>query len=433
MGAGSSRIVLPAAASALRGVVTVPSDKSIGHRAIILGAIARGTTTVRRFQGGDDNRSTIAVFRRLGVRIAEPSEGTLVIEGVGLRGLSEPMQVLDCGNSGTTMRLVAGVLAGQRFESVLDGDASLRRRPMRRVAEPLRKMGATVETAPGGTAPLRIRGATLHALAFELQQASAQVKSCLLLAGLYSEGEVRVREPGPSRDHTERMIEAFGTRIERDGGWLVSPRGAELIGTTIELPGDPSSAAFVLAAGLLCRDARVTVEGVCLNPTRTGIFDLWRAMGADLEIVETGMVGAEPVGRVTARSSAFRATEARGEVVVRAIDEIPVFALTAARADGVTRIRDAAELRTKESDRLAAIARELRKLGARVVEHPDGLDIEGTPHFRAASFESDGDHRMAMLAAIASLCAQGPCSIDETASIATSFPGFFSLVESLRA
>lgn len=428
----SGAVKLPAAMPKMRGAVRVPSDKSIGHRAIILGALARGVTVVRGFSGGEDNRSTMSVFRRMGVAIEE-APGVLRIEGAGAAGLRGPTETLDCGNSGTTMRLLAGVLAAQPFESVLDGDESLRRRPMRRVTEPLRKLGARIEATAGGTAPLRIFGGRLGGLDYVLPQASAQVKSCLLLAGLYADGVVRVAEPGPTRDHTERLIEAFGARIERDGPWLVSPRGAQLVGADVEVPGDPSSAAFLLAAALLAADAEVTVEGVCLNPTRTGLFDAWRAMGARLEIEETGQVGAEPIGRVTARSSALVGTEVSGELVVRAIDEIPVLALTAARAQGVTRIRDAAELRTKESDRLAALARELRKVGAHVVEHPDGLDIEGAPAFRGADFQSDGDHRIAMIAAVASLSAQGPSTLDETDSIATSFPGFFQRIEALRA
>ena len=430
-------IPLPSAARKLRGSVRVPSDKSIGHRAVILGALAEGETVIHDFSGGGDNRSTIAIFRALGVDIRE-SAGVLRLRGagrggpLGAGGLVEALSVLDCGNSGTSMRLLAGVLAGQPFQSVLDGDASLRRRPMRRITEPLRAMGAKIEATPGGTAPLHIRGGGLHGASFNLPHASAQVKSCILLAGMYADGEVRVREPTLSRDHTERMMEAFGARIERDGEWLIAPRGATLRGATLSLPGDLSSAAFVLAAALLCQDGEVTVEGVGLNPSRTGILELWRAMGADLTVVETGAVGAEPVGRVTARSSRLHGVDVRGALVVRAIDEIPILALTAAAADGVTRIRDAAELRTKESDRLAALARELRKLGASVTEHPDGLDIEGAGPFRAAHFHTDGDHRIAMLSAIAALSADGPCVIDEVESVATSFPGFFPLLDSLR-
>jgi 3-phosphoshikimate 1-carboxyvinyltransferase len=422
-------VPLPGRAHRIAGNVRVPGDKSIGHRAVILGALAEGETRVEGFSGGEDNRRTVQIFRELGVSIEE-SPGFLRIRGAGLRGLSAPARVLDCGNSGTTMRLMAGVLAGQPFESRLDGDDSLRRRPMRRVAEPLSAMGATVETTAHGTPPLRIVGGRLRGITCDLPVASAQVKSCLLLAGLYAEGETRLREPTPSRDHTERMLEGFGAPVRREGGWLLAPAGARLAGQTVVVPGDLSSAAFLLGAALLVPGSEVTVLDVGLNPTRTGILDLWREMGADLEVVETDRAGGEPVGRVTARCARLRALEVRD--VVRAIDEVPILALTAARAEGVTRIRGAAELRTKESDRLAALARGLSALGARVTEHPDGLDIEGPAVLRSAAFRSDGDHRIAMMAAVASLCAQGPCTVDEVDSVATSFPGFFPMLESLR-
>jgi 3-phosphoshikimate 1-carboxyvinyltransferase len=421
---------LPGPPRRLRGEVAVPGDKSIGHRAIILGALAEGETCISGFSGGEDNHRTLQIFRDLGVEIALSGQ-EIGVRGAGLRGLRPPPGILSCGNSGTSMRLVAGVLAGQPFESVLDGDESLRLRPMGRVADPLRRMGATVETSPAGTAPLRIHGASLRGLAYDLPVASAQVKSCLLLAGLFAEGEVRLREPGPSRDHTERMLAAFGAPVRRDGEWVIAPGPAPLCGQRIEVPGDLSSAAFLLAAALLVPGSAVTVHGVGLNPTRTGILDLWRAMGADLVARETGLAGPEPVGTITARFSELRGIEAGGDLVVRALDEIPVLALCAARARGLTRIRDAAELRAKESDRLALLARELRKLGARVAEHPDGLEIEGPDRLRGAAFESGGDHRLAMVAAVAALVAGGPCSVDQVAPIATSFPGFFPLLATL--
>lgn len=423
---------LPAPARRVTGTVRVPGDKSVGHRAVILGALATGRTRVAGFSGGEDNRRTQQIFRDLGARI--DARGTeLTIDGVGLRGLRAPTGSLDCGNSGTTMRLMAGVLAGQPFSTVLDGDDSLRRRPMRRVAEPLRAMGATVHTSPVGTAPLAITGGALRGMAYELPVASAQVKSCLLLAGLYAEGETRIREPGPSRDHTERMLAAFGAPVARDGGWLIAPRPEGLACSEVRVPGDLSSAAFLLAAALLLPGSEVTVLDVGLNPTRTGILDIWRAMGADLEVHETAVWGGEPVGRITARGGDLAGTDIEGDLLVRAVDEIPVAALTASAARGSTRVRDAAELRTKESDRLAALARELRKLGARVEEHPDGLDIQGGAAFNPGAFQSDGDHRIAMIAAVAALRANGPCSIDEIDSVATSFPGYFALLESLCA
>jgi 3-phosphoshikimate 1-carboxyvinyltransferase len=414
----------------IRGVVRVPGDKSIGHRALILGALAEGETRLRGLSGGEDNLRTREILRALGVKVREEA-GSLVLLGTGLGGLRPAPGILDCGNSGTSMRLIAGVLAGQPFESLLDGDASLRRRPMRRIAEPLRAMGAVVETSAAGTAPLRVRGGALRGIAYELPVASAQVKSCLLFAGLYAAGETRVREPAPSRDHTERMLAAFGAPVGRDGDWIIAPRERRLRGCSMTVPGDLSSAAFLLAAALLVPGGEVTVLEVGLNPTRTGILDLWRAMGADLTVHETGSIGGEPVGTVTARHGPLRGIDVGGEVVVRAIDEIPIFALTAAMAEGVTRIRDAAELRAKESDRLAALARELTKMGVRATEHPDGLSIEGPARLRATAFQSDGDHRIAMMAAVASLVADGPSVIDEVDSVATSFPGFFPLLASL--
>jgi 3-phosphoshikimate 1-carboxyvinyltransferase len=423
-------IALPARARSVRGEVEVPGDKSVGHRAIILGSLAEGQTEVLHFSGGEDNLRTQAIFEALGVEV-RAAPGRLSIRGAGLRGLHAPACVLDCGNSGTSMRLIAGVLAGQPFESVLDGDASLRRRPMRRVAAPLRAMGASIETSPEGTAPLVLGGRTLRGIDYALPMASAQVKSCLLLAALYAQGTTRLREPGPSRDHTERMLAAFGAPVRKDGEWLVAPQAARLQGTTVDVPGDLSSAAFPLAAALLLPGSEVTVHRVGLNPTRTGILDVWRAMGADISVREEPRAGSEPVGSITIRHASLRGVDVGGELVIRAIDEVPVLALCAAAAEGLTRIRDAAELRTKESDRLAALAREIGKLGARVTEHPDGLDIEGPAPFHAATFESDGDHRIAMIAAVAALRASGPCAIDEVASIDTSFPGFFPLLESL--
>jgi 3-phosphoshikimate 1-carboxyvinyltransferase len=409
----------------LQGPVEVPGDKSISHRAALLGALAEGVTEIRGFLEADDCLRTLAAVEALGVEVTRKGPGEYRLAGGGLRGLGEPGDVIDCGNSGTTARLLLGVLAGQPFWTVLTGDESLRRRPMGRVAEPLRRMGATVVgRADGARLPLAIRGAErVQAVAWALPVASAQVKSSLLLAGLYAGGPVSVTEPAQSRDHSERMLRQFGARLETRGLTTTLHPGP-LSGTAVTVPGDISSAAFLVVAGLVIPEARVSISGVGLNPTRTGLLEALRGMGADL-VIEPGPAGAgEPSGRVTASTSALVATAVAGGLIPRLIDEVPILAVAAALARGRTEIGDAGELRVKESDRLAALARELGAMGARVSEQPDGLVIDGPTRLRGARVRSGGDHRIAMALAVAGLVAEGETVIDDTECIATSFPHF---------
>ena len=410
-----------AARAPLRGVMRVPGDKSISHRAALLGGIASGTTTVDGFLRGEDCLATVGCLRAMGVRIDDDG-ARLVIHGGGLR---EPEEVLDVGNSGTTIRLLAGILAGQPFHSVVTGDASIRRRPMDRVSTPLRLMGARITGREGGRlAPLAIDGGGLRGIACDTPVASAQIKSAVLLAGVFADGETTVREPAQSRDHTERMLAGFGVPVVRDG-LAVRLRGpATLRGTALRVPGDLSSAAFFLVAAALVPGSELTVEDVGLNPTRTGVLDVLVQMGADVRVSGRREEGGEPLGVVTVRASRLRGTVVGGALIPRAIDELPAIALAACLADGETLIRDAAELRVKESDRIAALARGLGALGAKVEPRPDGLAIVGVPRLRGGTVTSGGDHRIAMALAVAGLCAEAPVVIDDPACIQTSFPQF---------
>jgi 3-phosphoshikimate 1-carboxyvinyltransferase len=356
--------------------------------------------------------------------------GFLIAVFLGLGGLCEPADVIDCGNSGTSMRLLAGILAGQSFLGILTGDASLCQRPMRRVLEPLGRMGAACwGRQGGGYPPLAIRGGPLRAIEAALPVASAQVKSALLLAGLWAREPVTVTEPAPSRDHTERMLEAFGVRLGRQGAGVRLAPGQALRATRVEVPGDVSSAAFFVAAALVTPGSDVVIRNVGLNPTRTGVLDVLKAMGGDIAVLPRGAAGAEPVGDLRVRASRLQGVRIAGALIPRLIDEIPALALAAACAGGETRIADAAELRVKEVDRIAALAGELGRLGARVREEPDGLTIEGGAPLVGAPCRSLGDHRMAMLLAVAGLVAAGETMVEDTACIETSFPGF---VERLR-
>ncbi|HLJ59461.1 MAG TPA: 3-phosphoshikimate 1-carboxyvinyltransferase [bacterium] len=415
----ASLVVTPR--SSLRGAVRVPGDKSISHRAALLGGLAAGTTTVDGFLRGDDCLATLACMQAMGVRVDD--DGTrLVIHG---GALTEPDQVLDVGNSGTTIRLLSGILAGQPFHSVVTGDASIRRRPMDRVATPLRRMGARISGRSGGRlAPLSIDGGGLRGIAYETPVASAQIKSAVLLAGLFADGETEVREPSQSRDHTERMLGAFGVPVRRDGLAVRMSGPAALRGTALRVPGDLSSAAFLLVAAALVPGSEVTVEDVGLNPTRTGVLDVLGLMGADVRVRGERDEGGEPVGDVTVRASRLRGVTIGGALIPRTIDELPVIAVAACLAEGETLIRDAAELRVKEVDRIAALARELGRLGAAVEPRPDGLAITGVARLRGGRVASGGDHRIAMAMAVAGLCADGPVTIDDPACIQTSFPEF---------
>lgn len=405
----------------LRGVVRVPGDKSISHRAAILGAIAHGTTRIWGFLRAEDCLSTLRCLRALGVAIDDRGS-EMEIRGGGLR---EPEEILDVGNSGTTLRLLAGVLAGQRFHSVLTGDASIRRRPMDRVVDPLRRMGARISGREGGRlAPLAMSGGELRGITYATPVASAQVKSALLLAGLFADGDTVVQEPLQSRDHTERMLGAFDAEVVR-GGLTVRLRGPQaLSGTEVRVPGDLSSAAFFLVAAALVPGSELAVAGVGLNPTRTGVLDALRMMGAAVEVRDLKEESGEPVGTVLVRGGVLHGTVIGGDLIPRAIDELPVLAVAASLAEGETVIRDAAELRVKESDRIEALARELGRLGARVEARPDGLAIVGTRRLRGGRVASAGDHRIAMALAVAGLCADGAVTVDDPACIETSFPGF---------
>ena len=412
------------------GRVEVPGDKSISHRALMLGAIADGPTLIDGFLEGEDCLATRAALEALGVRIENAPEDALRVAGVGADGLRAPAKALDLGNSGTAIRLLAGLLAGKPFDSQLTGDASLRSRPMERVAAPLRAMGASIETT-GGTPPLKIRGgAKLHGFEYTLPIASAQVKSALLLAALGAEGRTTLHSPGPSRDHTERMLQSMGVRLEEtsDGAsHTVAIDGpAMLHGREIRIPGDFSSAAFLLVAGCLGATDGLLIKNVGVNPTRTGLLTILREMGADIEFESERKLGAEPVADIYVRQSTLRGIDVPPELVPLAIDEFPILFIAAAGAQGTTTVRGAEELRKKETDRLAVMARGLTQLGARVVEEPSGLAVTGG-RLRGAEVDSRGDHRVAMAFAIASLLSKTPIEILNTAEVATSFPDFLDV------
>ncbi len=426
-----TRTVSPAAG--LHGEIIVPGDKSISHRSIMLGSLADGTTVVRGFLHGEDNHATLNAFRSMGVDISEAADGVLSIGGRGLHGLQEPGDVIDCGNSGTTIRLMTGLLAGQRFFSVLTGDRYLRRRPMQRVLNPLATMGARIWGRGGGDlAPLAIQGSPLHGTSYDSPIASAQVKSALLLGGLYAEGETTVREPHLSRDHSERMLRYFGADVRPFPGGVTLVPGRSLEGREVVVPGDISSAAFFLVAALITPGSELLIRNVGVNPTRSGIIDILRAMGGSIELVEPRELSGEPVADLLVRSSPLQGIEIGGEVVPRAIDEFPVVSVAAACAEGTTTIRDARELRVKETDRIAAISTELGKLGARIAPREDGMEIEGGAILRGGRVSSHGDHRIAMSMAVASLVAGGEVTIDDTACTATSFPNFWELLANAR-
>jgi 3-phosphoshikimate 1-carboxyvinyltransferase len=415
----------------LSGRLRVPGDKSISHRSVMLGALADGVTHVTGFLEGADAISTMNVFRALGVRIDGPDDGRVTVHGVGLHGLRGSGAPLDCGNAGTAMRLLMGLLAGQRFESVLVGDESLSRRPMRRVAEPLARMGAAIETT-GGTPPVRIRPAPrLAGIHYDMPVASAQVKSALLLAGLYADGETSVTEPAPTRDHTERMLAGFGVEVGRDGGRASVRGGQRLRATEIDVPADISSAAFFLVGASIAPGSDLVLEHVGINPTRTGVLDVLKLMGADIELLNAREVGGEPVADLRVRAARLRGIDVPPGLVPLAIDEFPALFVAAACAEGRTVVTGAEELRVKESDRIAVMADGLRALGVAAEPTPDGMVIQGQGDgglpFGAGTIESHGDHRIAMSFTMAALRARGPLLIRDTANVGTSFPGFARL------
>jgi 3-phosphoshikimate 1-carboxyvinyltransferase len=419
---------------AVRGAIRVPGDKSISHRSIMLGSIARGETRVSGFLEGADAISTMNVFRALGVRIDGPRDGRVTVEGVGRHGLRAPAADLDCGNSGTSMRLLCGLLAGQRFGARLVGDASLSRRPMKRVTDPLGLMGARIDTVDGRPPLLIHPVSALRGIAFDMPVASAQVKSALILAGLYADGETRVTEPAPTRDHTERMLAAFGARVERVGSTVSVRGGQDLVATDIDVPADISSAAFFLVAGAIAPDANLLLRHVGMNPTRTGIVEILRLMGADLTVENPREVGGEPVADLRIRSSELRGIDVPRSLVPLAIDEFPVLFVAAACASGRTVVTGAEELRVKESDRVAVMAEGLARLGVDARATPDGMVIDGGASrgravFSGGEVDSHGDHRPAMAFAVASLRASAPIRVLDTANVGTSFPNFVRLAQ----
>jgi len=413
-------------AGPLRGELRVPGDKSISHRALMLAALAEGRSRIEGFLEGEDTRATAAALQQLGVRISAPADGVRVVDGVGLHGLRAAERPLDCGNAGTGMRLLAGLLAGQRFDSTLIGDASLSRRPMRRVIEPLSAMGARIDSRDG-LPPLLIHGGrSLRGVTIDTPVASAQVKSALLLAGLYAAGTTEVREPQPTRDYTERMLAAFGWPIAFGPGWARLQGGQRLHATDVCVPGDFSSAAFFIVAACVTPGSDLVLREVGLNPRRIGLLEVLRAMGADIRVDSSREQGGEPVGDLHVRHAPLRGIEIPVAHVADMIDECPILLVAAAAAEGRTALRGALELRVKESDRIAVMAAGLQRLGSAVEELPDGAVIEGGT-LCGGEVDSSGDHRCAMSFAVAGLVAATPVRIRDCANVATSFPGFLDV------
>lgn len=421
----------------LRGTIRVPGDKSISHRAVLFSAIAEGQSRVEGWLPAGDTLATLEVMRALGVPITvsedEPNAWSLTVEGQGLCGLQPPAAPLDCRNAGTCIRLLAGILAGQPFPSVLDGSEQLRRRPMRRIVTPLQAMGAVIESEDGH-APLTINPASLSGIRYRLPVASAQVKSAVLLAALYARGATRVRQPGPARDHTERMLTAMGVPLRAGRHWVRLPSGKRrLRPLQMVVPGDISSAAFPLVAATLLPGSAIRVEGVGVNPTRTGILELLANMGASVSVEAERESGGEPVADLTARFDELHATSVSGDVVVRAIDEFPIWAVAASQAAGASTLRDAAELRVKEVDRIGVLAGELRLLGIPIAETADGFTIHGPVRPRGGTVSSHGDHRLGMALAVAGLMATGPVRVLDADCVSDSFPGFVETMQALGA
>jgi len=439
------KLIVEPATRPLSGTIAIPGDKSIGHRALLFSLLSATPVRVRGLGDGADNGRSAKAITSLGGSIARDGDA-LVIRGTGLDGMRAPTTAIDCGNSGTSIRLLCGLLAGQRFQTRLFGDESLSKRPMRRVIEPLFAMGAQI-VGPGAggadiTPPLVIGPApgALRAIDYALPMASAQVKTAILLAALYADGETRVTEPGPSRDHSERMLAYLGAPITTHGRRAaIDTRGWDrrLAGDDFEVPGDPSSSAFLVAAALLVGAGEVRLPNLCVNPTRTGFLDAIAAMGGQVTRDDPRTAGPEPIADLVVRGSApaLRATEIGGELAVRSIDELPILGVLAARAHGTTTIRDAEELRVKESDRIATTCAMLRAFGVTCEPRPDGFVVEGNPDrpFTAARVHADGDHRIAMAAAVAALLADGPSEIDDADNVATSYPGFAAALRSLGA
>jgi 3-phosphoshikimate 1-carboxyvinyltransferase len=408
----------------LEGQLQLPGDKSISHRYAMLGAIAEGTTEIHFFATSADCQSTLNCLKKLGVEI-ERRENVVTIQGAGPAGLEAPRETLDAGNSGTTMRMLAGILAGQPFRSVLTGDASLSRRPMKRVVEPLTQMGASIRCAEGGLPPLEIDGGALKPIHYELPVASAQVKSAVLFAGLHAEGETEVVEPAPTRDHTEIALEQMGAEIGRHGRTVAVRGPARLEGRKLYVPGDISSAAFFLIAGLMVPDSNLVLRNVGLNPTRTAILDVLAGMGSRVKVLNVEVVNGELLGDLHVETSKLRGGEIPAETVPGLIDELPVLAVLGTQTEEGLSFRGAAELRVKESDRIAVVAENLKRLGAEVEEFPDGLRVAGRQKLQGTEIETHGDHRIAMAFAVAGLVAEGTTLIRDSGCVDVSFPEFF--------
>lgn len=423
-----SHPIVPGAA-AICGELRVPGDKSISHRAVMLGAIAEGVTEVSGFLQGEDNLATVNAFRAMGVDIVQHDDTALTISGVGLHGLQAPQTVLDLGNSGTSIRLLSGLLAGQKFDSVLTGDCSLQKRPMRRVTDPLASMGAMIGTTEQGTPPLAIKGgACLHGIDYIMPMASAQVKSCLILAALYASGVTRITEPAPTRDHTERMLAGFGWPLERQGDTVVvTPEGARLSACKVDVPADISSAAFFMVAASIVPGSDLLLRHVGVNPTRIGVINILRKMGADIKIDNEREIGGEPVADVRVRSAPLKGIAIPQDQVPLAIDEFPALFIAAACAEGETVLTGAEELRVKESDRIQSMADGLAALGVDAVARQDGIIIRGAGRIAGGEVESHGDHRIAMAFTVAGLIAKAPVTIRDCSNVNTSFPGFITL------
>ena len=416
---------------ALKGAIRVAGDKSISHRSIMMGSLAEGTTHVSGFLEGEDALATLNAFKAMGVKIEGPDNGKVVVHGVGMKGLQQPQASLDVGNSGTSMRLMSGLLAGQAFSTTLIGDESLTKRPMKRVTDPLALMGAKIETTETGTSPLNISPvAALKGIDYDMPMASAQVKSCLLLAGLYAEGETWVTEPAPTRDHTERMLQGFGYEVMQDGPRRGVKGGGKLTACDIDVPADISSAAFFLVGASIAEGSDLTLQHVGMNPTRDGVINILRLMGADIEVSNERVIGGEPVADLRVRSAKLKGIQIPEDQVPLAIDEFPALFVAAACAEGETILTGAEELRVKESDRIQVMADGLIALGVDAKPTPDGIVIQGGS-IGGGSVDSHGDHRIAMSFAMAALRASGDISIDDCANVNTSFPGFVELSASV--
>jgi 3-phosphoshikimate 1-carboxyvinyltransferase len=416
----------------LRGELFVPGDKSIAHRAVMLASVAHGQSRLFNLSGGDDNSRTVRAFRRLGVEISRDGEA-LCVAGNGWRGLAAPGQVIDCGNSGTTMRLMSGLLAGRPFQSRLDGDESLRRRPMQRIIDPLQLMGAQITSHSGnGLAPLEIRGGGLRGIDYRMPIPSAQVKSAILLAALQARGATTLEEPMKSRDHTEVMLRGFGCRVENEGAIVRLEGGQDLSAQDVRIPGDISSAAFFLVAAATVPGSEIVIRDVGCNPTRDGVLEVLKRMGATIEVFNQRAEAGERVADIRARGSALRGVEVEPELAARTIDEYPVLSIAAAVADGITNFSGVKELRYKESDRIAAMTEGLRNLGVRVDEREDGMTIHGGRGLSSGSVRSFADHRVAMSFAVAALSSAGGLDIDDVECANISFPSFFDLLEKMR-